>query len=162
MATTYQITEQDYVDGMRLHQQANRTATISYIIMFGSLAFLTVFGSDQIRVLAIGGLVGGVSVILFFRLLFLPMTAKRHYRKYKTIQEPVTIDLRGKGIKFTTTDTNSLVTWDKILKWRQNDRFILIYPMPQIFYLVKKDITKQGFDLKALIDALTTHVGKPS
>jgi hypothetical protein len=160
MTATYHITEQDYVNGMRLHQRGTRSVKATYIILVASLAFLTVFGPERVRAMAIGGLVGGVAVMLLFQLLFMPMMARRHYRKYKAIQEPITIELKDEGVEFTTTDSHSVFKWDKILKWRQNEHYILIYPMPQIFFLITKTITNQSFDLAALTDNLTTHVGK--
>jgi len=160
MPATYNISEQDYVNGMRLNLRATRTTTVSYTIIVASLAFLSVFGSEQVRGMAIGGLVGGTVVILFYHLVFVPMMAKRHYRKYKSIQEPITIELKDDGIEFITADSQSVLKWDKILKWRHDEHYILVYPMPQIFFLVTKTITRQGFDLDALIEALRSQVGK--
>jgi len=160
MPATYNISEQDYVNGMRLNLRATRTTTVTYIILLASLAFLSVFGSEQVRGMAIGGLIGGTAVVLFYHLVFMPMMAKRHYRKYKSIQQSITLALTDDGIEFTTADSHSLFKWDQILKWRHNERYILIYPMPQIFFLITKDIVDQGFDLDALIKALRTQVGK--
>jgi hypothetical protein len=46
-----------------------------------------------------------------------------------------------------------------VVRWRQNERFILIYPMPAMFYIVPKAIAGNGFDVSLLVQRLTSQVG---
>ena len=111
---------------------------------------------------AIGGLVGGLFVALVGRYIVSPILARRHYRKYKSIQEEFTVELVDDGVRFTSPNADGKITWDKIHKWRQNEDFVLIYPMPRIFHMIPKSVAAQGFDLQALTDGLQHHVGKPA
>jgi hypothetical protein len=88
-----------------------------------------------------------------------PSLARRHYRQYKAIQELITAELTDAGIKFSTADGEGLLTWSKILQWRQNDRFILTYAMPILYYIVPKTVAREGFDIPLLLRRLAEHVG---
>ncbi|MGJ7606903.1 YcxB family protein [Variovorax sp. LT1R20] len=46
-----------------------------------------------------------------------------------------------------------------MLKWRQDDRFVLLYLMPRLFHVLPKSVASQGFDVAALVERLNRHVG---
>jgi hypothetical protein len=87
------------------------------------------------------------------------MRARRQYRQYKAIQELITAELTEAGINFSTENGGANLQWSKIFQWRQNDQFILIYPMPILFYVVPKSIAREGFDIPLLVQRLAEHVG---
>lgn len=159
MKATYRISEQDYVDAMKLFAKLTPRIVIIYSLAVLSLATIAVFGSFALRGAAIGGLIGGISVSLIGRYVVSPFLARRHYRKYKAIHEEFEIELVDDGVRFENQNGNSIVTWDKVHKWRQNEVFVLIYPMPRLFYIVPKSLVSQRFDIGALTDKLQQHVG---
>jgi len=160
MKANYTITEADYVQAMKLYSRPK--PSMLAILALITVAFIVAisFGPPALRPGAIGGLVGGLSVMILSRLLLNPMQAKRHYRKYKAIQEPITIELRNAGVEFSTANGEALIRWDKLLKWRQNERYLLLYTMPRLYHIIPKSIADQGFDLNALIEQLQSHLGK--
>ena len=160
MQATYTISERDYVRAMKLFSKITPKVAGIYAIAVIGLASATFFGPPVIRDGAIGGLIGGLVVVVFGRLLISPLLAKRHYRKYKAIQEPITIQLTEEGVGFTTADGGGVVKWDKVFKWRQNDNYVLIYPMPRLFHIIPKTKIDSGFNLSSLIENLHSQVGK--
>jgi hypothetical protein len=54
------------------------------------------------------------------------------------------------------------IVWQNVLKWRHDDRFVLLYPMPRLFHVVPKSVAARGFDLKGLLERLNRHVGPPA
>lgn len=108
-----------------------------------------------------GALIGGMIVLVIGRFFASPLLARRHYRKYKAIQQDLAVELAENGIRFFAPTGEVIVTWDQIYKWRQNATFVLIYPMPRLFHIIPCSVVAQGFDLQALTDALVAHVGKP-
>ena len=44
-------------------------------------------------------------------------------------------------------------------RWRQDERYILVYLMPRLFHVVPRRVAEQGFDVAALEAALARHVG---
>ena len=147
---------------MKLFAKLTPRLAIIYLAAALALAALSIFGSPVLRGGAIGGLIGGLSVALVGRYVVSPILARRHYRKYKAIQEEFGVELVDDGVRFTSPSAEGKITWDKVHKWRQNEKFILIYPMPRIFHMVPTSVATQGFDLSALTDGLQQHVGKPA
>jgi hypothetical protein len=162
MEAKFRISEQDYVDAMRLFGKLTPRWIIVYsvcAVAFGALAY---FGSPVLRGGAIGGLIGGALVVLVLRPVLSPFLARRHYRKYKAMHDEFAVELVDDGVRFATPTSDGRVTWDKVHKWRQNDQFVLIYPMPRLFHIVPKAVAAQGFDIPELANRLLQHVGKPS
>jgi len=159
METTYKISEQDYVRAMKLFSKITPKVAAIYGAVTLVLGLVAIFGSGAIKGGAIGGLIGGGVVIVLGRLIVNPILARRHYRKYKAIHEPISIRLKDDGIEFSTPDGGVLVRWEKILKWRQNDEYLLVYPMPRLYHIIPKSISNSEFELSVLVGALREKVG---
>ncbi len=162
MKATYRISEQDYVNAMDLFAKFTPRALLVYGLVVTALVFLSFFGTQVLSGGAIGGLIGGLSVVVIGRYIISPILVRRHYRNYKALHQEFVVEIVSDGVRFTSPTVDGKITWDQVHKWRQDDRFILIYPMPRIFHMVPKSIASQGFDLKALTDGLMQHVGKSS
>ena len=162
MATEYKISEVDYVRAMKLFSIITPKIAAMYAAAIAVLGVAAVFGPPVLKGGAIGGLIGGGVVIILGRLIVNPFLARRHYRKYKAIQEPIYIQLKDDGIEFSTADGKGLLRWEKIFKWRQNEDYVLIYPMPRLYHIVLKIVPKtikeSGFDLLALTKTLEARV----
>ncbi|MCU5783329.1 hypothetical protein MA04_02629 [Alcanivorax balearicus MACL04] len=160
METRYTISEDDYVRAAGLFARPTPRAKVVYALVLAVLVVLALFGPPVVRAGAMGGLIGGGVTFLLLRLLVAPWLSRRHYRSYKAIQEPTTMTLMDAGIRFEAESGTAMVSWDKILKWRHNDRYILIYPMPRLYYIVPKAAAGPGFDPALLIEALSARVGR--
>jgi len=159
MESTYTITEHDYVRAMKLFSRVTLKMAGIYAIAIVCFFMAIIFGSPVIASGAIGGLIGGFVVIVIGRLVINPLMAKRHYNKYKAIQEPITVRLMDEGVVFSTTDGSGMIKWENIYKWRQNDSYLLIYPMPRLYHIIPKSISESGFDLSRLVETLQAKVG---
>jgi hypothetical protein len=87
------------------------------------------------------------------------MRARRHYRQYKAVQQLITAELTETGINLSTANGGANLQWSMILQWRQNERFVCVYPMPIMFHIVPKSIAREGFDIPLLVQRLAEHVG---
>ena len=160
MEVEFRISEADYVNASRLYWRLRpglvlRLALIAVIIVLGSLLMPSLLQSA-----VLGGLIGAAVAIVLGRSLFGPWQARRHYRKYPAMHEPFRIALKEEGVELSTPDADGLVKWDKILKWRQNDDYLLLFPMPRLFYIIPKSISEHGFDFARLETQLQSKVGK--
>lgn len=162
MKANYRISEDDYVNAMRLFVKLSPHVCAIYSVSTLALVLLSLYGAPLIKAGAIGGLVGGAIVTLIGRYIASPMLARRHYQKYKAIQDEFTIELLDDGVRFASPDADGKLTWDKMLKWRENQDYVLIYPMPRIYHIVPKSISSGGFDVKMLTSRLLDYVGKPA
>lgn len=161
MKATYKISEDDYVNAMRLFSKFTTRQVLGFGLAATALVFLGFYGSLVWSAGAVGGLVGGAAVTVIGRYVVSPMLARRHYRKYKAIQEAFVIELVNDGVHLSSPSADGTVKWDQIHKWRQDDDLVLIYPMPRLFHIIPKSVASQGFDLRALTDGLLQHVGEP-
>ena len=159
METTYKISEQDYVSAAKLFNKITPKIAAIYGAVILLVGLVRILGSAAIKGGAIGGLVGGGVVIVLGRVIVTPFLARRYYRKYKAMHEPINIKLKEEGIELSTADGCGLVRWETILKWRQNEDYLLVYPMPKMYYIIPKSISESGFELPALIHALREKVG---
>ena len=159
MTATFRISEDDYVDAMKLYARLPRTARWLLGAAAVLLVLAAVFGTRQVQASALGGLAGGAGVLLAMRVFVMPMTARRHYRKYKAIREEFSAELLDDALRLRAPHGESRIIWANVLKWRQDDRFVLLYLMPRLFHVLPKSVAAQGFDVAALVERLNQHVG---
>ena len=164
MKVQYRLTEDDYAHLARFHAWRNLIARPSATqLVLGSIIVallgISLWTSPSIApslafVIAVFAIMFAVSL-----LVGTPWRARRHYRQYKSIQEPLTVELTEAGIKFASVDGEANMPRSKVFQWRQTDRFILIYGMPIMYHVVPKSIEREGFDVPLLVQRLSQHVG---
>jgi hypothetical protein len=161
MNAKYRVSEDDYVNATALFGKITLSSAIGLSALALLLLGLELFGPPFMQGVGIGGIIGGAIVAVLGRYVLSPWIARRHYRNYKAIQEEFTIEILDDCVHFSTADSDSKIKWANILKWRHNDAYILIYPMPRIYYVVPKSLAASGFDIPLLIAKLTQNVGNP-
>ncbi|MFT4195427.1 YcxB family protein [Ottowia sp.] len=159
----YHVSEEDYVRAGQLFARPTLGAWLFMIALeLGCLA-LAVWGTTTAwRVVglcaAVGGVLGGALVHWFIS----PRLMRQHYQRYKAMQEEQTVALAEDGLHFSSPSGASHVRWDAVHRWRRDERYILVYPMPRLFHVVPRRVAEQGFDVAALEAALARHVGPAS
>lgn len=161
MTVKYRISENDYVKASELFAKLTRKQVIllSSILLI-ALAFIF-FGTGAIRAAAIGGTVSGVAVMVVIKYLINPYLMRQHYKKYKAMHDEFEIEILNDGLNFISSGGAGKVVWNSIYAWRHDERFILIYPMPRLFYVVPKSLAANGFDVDLVVQKLTQEVGNP-
>jgi hypothetical protein len=164
MKVQYRITENDYANLARFHAWrhfiagplATQLAACGIIIAMFCIALWVRPGAALFF-----GIVFTVMMILYAAslLILTPSRARRQYRQYKAMQEPIAAELTETGVKFSNGDGEAILPWSKVFQWRQNDQFVLIYGMPILYYIVPKSIAREGFDIPLLVRRLAEHVG---
>lgn len=167
MLARYRITEQDYANAMRLHARPGRTAWALQIAVGLGLGlalffFITREGSvAAFLALAFGGVAVGTAMFLTVSRGLVPGIARRQYRRYPAMQDDFTFELLDDGVRFASPHGRGILPWRQMLKWRENEAYVLIYRSPTLFHVVPKSIAAQGFDLAALSARLHEHAGAP-
>jgi hypothetical protein len=156
---TFRISEDDYVATHKLCARLTKRQWVINLSIGLVLVLMAVFGPPALQVGALVGLIVGGLVTAVTHLVVVPNQVRQHYRNYQVIKEEVTLDLQDNGIRYSSDSGVAVLTWDKILKWRENEKFVLIYLMPSLYYIVPKEVEKLGFDLGELTRKLTQHVG---
>jgi hypothetical protein len=159
MEARFRISEQDYVDAQKLYGKPSTRMKAIYLVVTGLLALIAIYGTPILKSGAIGGIIGGVLVVILGRLVITPVLGRRHYRKYKAIHDEFVIGIRDDGVSIKSSTAKGMLPWSDILKWRENDEFLLLYLMPRLYHIVPKSIAQQGFDIPLLVNRLNEHVG---
>jgi hypothetical protein len=164
MQVQYRITEENYAAAVPFHAWRHSIASPWQLVAAGMMVAggITILGVSTHLAIASAVALGVTlfAVLFVFNLLVrIPFRARRQYRKYKAMQEPIWVELVDTGVRFANSDGDGILSWSKILQWRQNDQFILIYSMPILFHIVPKSITRDGFNVPLLLNRLVEHVG---
>lgn len=158
----YTLSERDFLAASRLNETPpRRLILLLVVILLGLLAvYLTdYYGFGQ---LASGTLIGLILGYLFLHFVASPYKAKKFYRGFKALQDPFTVQLLATGVEINSSKASNLLLWKDIKDWKQNNHYLLLYPNPDVFYVLPKAISEQGFDGRALVQALELYVGKAS
>ena len=156
----YTISEREYVQANKLYARlTKRQLTVSFVITAILIVVVYFAGDSVFRGGAIGGLVGGLGGYLICRYLLAPWKTRRLYRSYAAIKEPCTVKIHDEGLKFLSKSGEALIEWGHIMKWRQNDNFLLIYQAPHLYHLIPKRL---GTIINDMVEKLIKNVGKES
>jgi hypothetical protein len=159
MQASYHISERDYVRaGALFGRPSKRFWVVAAVFLVAGLA-VAMWGARDVRWVALGGVIGGVLGGLFVPKVVNPWLLRRHYRRYKAAHDEQRVSLSDDGLQFATVDAAGRVPWAKILKWRFNADYVLVYPMPRLYYIIPTSLAEQGFDIEQLKAELTRHVG---
>ena len=156
----YRITEDDFVAATKLSARLTPIRIALVLLVLGALALLAVFGGPVLSAGGIAGLVSGSLTYLAIRFFFTPYSARRNYRKYPAMHQKQWLELTPEGLAGGSPIGQALVGWEHIIKWRENDEFVLVYVMPRMFYIVKKVWAEEGVDVEGLRKALGERVGR--
>jgi hypothetical protein len=150
-SATYTVTEQDTVEALRLHWRTTRPILfLQVVIGFWVIALVFIGPTEIIRFLAIACVV----MFILIRLILGPLIQRRTYRKYKLLQEPVTLNFDDDGVKLSTDSYYINLKWDKFIRWKDDDNYILLYISPRQYYVIPKRIMDDGFKLEVFIERI--------
>ena len=156
----YTITEREYVQANSLYSRITKKQfVISLIVIIVLIILAYAAGDSAIRGGALGALIGGIGGYIINRFLIAPFRTKRFYRSYAAIKEPCTLKLQNEGVKFLSNAGEALIEWKHILKWRDDENFILIYQAPHLYHIVPKRL---GVITDKLLSDLTGNIGTKS
>lgn len=158
MEVEYIITEDEYVKANKLFSKPTRRILIFYVITVILLVVVAVFGHTfVVKLAAAGGIVGGVLGHLIVRHIYAPWRTRRQYRSYQAAQELVSVTARTESLFFKSKIGEATIEWSRIVKWRENEDFLLIYQASEVYHIIPKRV---GEIVDRLRDSLSKYVGK--
>ena len=159
MEQEFTISENEYISANKLFTQPTRKHYVLYVIALLIFAAIIVFSPYFIsRIAAIGAIIGGVVFHVAGRFFYCPWQARKQYRCYTAIQEPIKVKLTDNAVCFYSRQGDSKLDWSDIKKWRENEEHILLYQAPLVYHIIPKRVA----DSVELVKALEKHVGKSS
>ena len=161
---TYQISEDDYATAQRLYAQcgngASRYAKYALVVIGGLLFVMGLYLKHW--GLMLGSIVYAAMPWWIGRLLGEPL-ARRQYRRYPAMHAQQTLSLLDdeSGVRLTSSLGESRVTWNLIIHWGENDRYVLLFLQPRMYFIVPKRADPEQQVIPRLHALLRKHVGEP-
>ena len=159
MEARFKITEKDYVSAIQLSTRQGRLIIYLIIIALFSLAHFFIVDVFYATPL-LAAILFLIACGILCHYVFFPFFWKRQYRKYKMIQDDITLRLENETITITSQDGQTQINLSKMFKWKENSDYVLLYLMPRLFYIIPKRIEASGFDIHELTGLLQKTLGK--
>jgi hypothetical protein len=155
----YTITENDYVSAAKLAGVATKKQLIWLSLLGLLLLLFALFGENSLRFMGIFGISFGI--IGYFLTLYVisPLIAKRHYRRYKLLHQPLRFTVTDSGYMVKNDSGEITVKWSDLLRWRENNEFILLYFAPKLFHMVPKKLAENDLTTSEIEHELSKQLG---
>ncbi len=153
MIVTGQLKEVDYVAAQFLHLRPRPVFAVIGLILL-CLAICAI-----VYVHSFWFLFGLIYLVVFFAVI-IPFKAKRTFRQYKVMSEPVTMEVLEGGLFFKRTNGEGLVPWSHIVKWKNNKKLAILYPAGNLFYMVPNHFFAGPVEFEAFVATLKERLGK--
>ncbi len=167
-----QIAEADLLAAYRLHSRKGWRFLIAFwglgilAIVLGYLALLAGYQAGFLFRALGAGLVLGVSfslvLALVLRYVSVPRSVRRIYHEDAELSRPFTYAWDDEALRGRTTTSRWDRPWSDYLRWRQDDRLVLLYRSSVIFEPVPKSWFRSEAELEEFQDTLRRHLGPPS
>jgi hypothetical protein len=137
------LTLQNYLAAQRLHYWLRPWA----IAFFGPCAVIIFLTGGQRAAWAAAG--GAIAMVLL--LAIGPIKARQHFRQNKAASEPVSIEVKERGVFFSGVHGSGLFPWEQIFKVRSNNRLALLYRSANSFHVVPREFFASDADFNAFV-----------
>lgn len=141
MHITYKLTQDEYQKAVTLHlNRGNRLVMLAiYIALAAGIVFLgTDFSNTRDIITNILSIFFSVAFYMLFVRMLSDYQAKNIYKKSSTLQHEVTLRVSGKGITLDKKTNNATIPWKRFTKWKENEKFYLLYTGPRQFNVIPK------------------------
>ena len=153
MNITYQLSQEEYLQAVNLHQKQRHRA-VKLAIYIALATIIVVVGTDFSNTREIITNILAAFFSISFYMLFVRMIpayqAKSIYTKSPILKNEITLRISGKGIRFDNKGKENTIPWSAFSKWKKDEKFYLLYTSPRQFNViptrVMSDIQKKEFD----------------
>jgi hypothetical protein len=141
MNITYQLSLNDYQEAVYFHYKTGKRP-LFIAVFLGVATFMMMVGTDYTNTREVIDNMLITFFALAFYLLFTRMItayqAKRTYNKSDILSKEITLRVSGKGITHDKKNNNQIIPWSAFTKWKQNEKFYLIYTSSYQFNVIPK------------------------
>jgi YcxB-like protein len=143
MQITYQLTADDYRDGMFAWRNLSpwRRWAVRICLAVATLAIGVCVLSSFIAPKAVGTW-APLGVLSMFWVLFLlfghRFSAKRQFRNLPSAQHPMTVDVSDFGLRVRSVQADSSMAWSGYMAWGEGKSVFVILPQPRIYVPIPK------------------------
>ena len=112
----------------------------SIVAILGTVAVAAMTSASWLLIVSIipAYLVLAYLVVLAIHFVYVPWYARSAFKQQKTLHVQADLSWSENGFAISTEDANSLIPWNKYLKWAENDRTILLFLAPTLYHVIPK------------------------
>jgi len=141
MKITYQLSQEEYLEGVALHQKTGFKNVMITIYASLSLLFVLVFTDFSDTYTIIKNI-----IILFFSISFYVLLTKmigtyqnkKLYQNSTTLKNKVILRISGKGIKIDNQERS--LAWSSFSKYKEDEAFYILYLNMRNFKIIPKRV----------------------
>lgn len=138
-AIRVQLDVEDYRAAQLLHSQWTRKRFLAFLGIALLGALLMALRQEWSLIVGgglLGGVLGGAVGAEIVRRLVLPRRSRRVFAQQKNLQRPVTMHWDSEELRWSSADGSGKTCWVDFVKWRRNDRVLLLYHSDLLFQLL--------------------------
>lgn len=145
MEVTYQLTEDDYRQGLRVWR--TRTALRLWSLRISSALMVVVFvmgvvmltWSSNLELKYFSWFELGLPVVYFLSLWIAPgIQARMQYRRMPGAQSPITMTVSDSEVHVRSKHYDSHVNWSTYIGWAEGKSVFVLFPQPRIYVPIPK------------------------
>lgn len=158
-----QLTTDDYVSAQFLHFRPRtlfKVAAIPPLFVYVWAMWYSFVGpgSKDFDWLDLVLPAGGLFVVLNF-FLYIPWRIRRTFEQRKSLHEQLNAKIDDSGLRAESSRGNANMPWSDFMKWKENDRLILMYISDHIFLTFPKRFFQNNHGVEDLRDILKRNIG---
>jgi hypothetical protein len=160
-------TEEDWIAGSKLYGKPTRVrwficlACIPTLAIVVSAIFMNPTASISQHIMIGFVTLLGVFYCLFIWSVALSKGARRSFAKYPLARLTHRVTLRSEGIGFQSPRGDVNYLWKDFIRWRANEKVVLVYVAPRLFYIIPTRLAEPGFPIEELKTLLARELGLP-
>jgi len=147
MHINYTLTQNEYQEAVYYHYKSGKRPLIISVFL-GLATFMMLVGTDFSNTREVITNILTVFFAISFYLLFVRMLtayqAKKVYQKSPILSNEISLDISKKGIQYKQNKNKELLPWESFTKWKQNDKYYLLYTNTYQFNVIPKHIMSQA------------------
>lgn len=143
MATTFVITEKDFVSAQRLNATLSPAAMLSaagigVVGIVGSLAASGIVAWKILLVAVVGGLSCGFLIYFLLLFVFIPFRSSRLYRQQNSLRKEYELTFDDEFVYWRSEDANVRIRWSDFIKYKEDNSVIVFYLSDNNFVAIPK------------------------
>jgi hypothetical protein len=147
MNITYKLTLNEYQEAVNHHYKTGKRPLLVAVFL-GMATFMLLVGTDFSNSYAVIKNIFIVFFVLSFYILInrilTAYRAKKIYNNSPILSNEVTMRISGKGLQHNKKNNNKTIGWEHFSKWKENEKYYLIYSNPQQFNVLPKRALNQA------------------
>jgi len=160
MNITYKLTLNEYQEAVNFQYKSGKRP-LFIAVFLGMATFMMLVGTDFSNTQQVINNILITFFALAFYLLFTRMItahqAKKVYTKSPILSNEISLRISGKGIRYNKKSEGNTMPWETFLKYKENDKYYLIYTSPYQFNVIPKRVMNEA-QMKEMTEYLAKYL----